>query len=115
MLHLALMCVINVAVVGLGSTVFGQHSSTSTSAADVGRPGQLDGVWQWTLPDTPNGLRPTQSWHATASSPDGDIYVAGMDHVTNAALYRLRWREGKLQFVRDARSASEAMANWLSG
>jgi hypothetical protein len=113
--HLALMGLINVAVVGLGSTVFGQHSSTSTSAADVGRPGQLDGVWQWTLPDTPNGLRPTQSWHATASSPDGDIYVAGMDHVTNAALYRLKWREGKLQFVGDARSASEARANWLSG
>jgi hypothetical protein len=115
MRHLALMCFINVAVVGLGSTVFAQTSSSSIVEADVGRPGQLDGVWQWTLPDTPNGLRPTQSWHATASSPDGDIYVAGMDHVTDAALYRLSWRDGKLRFVGDARSASEARANWMSG
>ena len=115
MRHLALMCLVNVAILGLGATAFGQVSSFSTSEAELGRPGRLDGVWQWTLPDTPNGLRPTQSWHATASSPDGDIYVAGMDHVSNAALYRLKWREGALWFVGDARSASEAMANWLPG
>ena len=52
--------------------------------------GTSDGVWYWTLPDTPNGLRPTQSWSGAGSAPDGDIYVAGMDHRTNAALYRLR-------------------------
>jgi hypothetical protein len=38
--------------------------------------------------------------------------IAGMDHATNAALYRLKWRVGKLQFVGDARSASEAVKNW---
>jgi hypothetical protein len=38
-----------------------------------------------------------------------------MDHVANAALYRLKWRVGKLQFVGDARSASEAVKNWMPG
>jgi hypothetical protein len=38
--------------------------------------------------------------------------IAGMDHATNAALYRLKWRVGKLQFVGDSRSASEAVKNW---
>jgi hypothetical protein len=38
---------------------------------------------------------PHSEWHATGSSPDGDIYIAGMDHLTNAALYRLNWRVGK--------------------
>jgi hypothetical protein len=52
---------------------------------------------------------------ATASSPEGDIYVAGMDHVSNAALYRLKWRERALQYVGDARSASEQAANWTAG
>jgi hypothetical protein len=77
--------------------------------------GKLDGIWHWTLPDTPNGLHPTHSWHAIGSSPNGDIYVGGMDHATNAALYRLRSRKGILQFVGDARSASEAAHNWMPG
>jgi len=115
MRRLALVCLICVAVVSLGSGGFGQIPSSSVREAEVGRQGKLDGVWQWTLPDTPNGLRPTQSWHATGSSPDGDIYIAGMDHVTNAALYRLEWRVGKLQLVGDARSASEAAKNWMPG
>jgi hypothetical protein len=38
-----------------------------------------------------------------------------MDHLTNAALYRLSWREGTLRYVGDARSASEAVANWQPG
>lgn len=115
MRQLALICLACVGVVILGSDGFGQIPSSSIREAEVGRPGKLDGVWQWTLPDTPDGLHPTQSWHATASSPDGDIYIAGMDHVTNAALYRLNWRAGKLQFVGDARSASEAAKNWMPG
>jgi hypothetical protein len=45
--------------------------------------------------DTPNGLHPTQSWHATASAPDGGIYVAGMDHRTNAALYAFDLASGR--------------------
>jgi sugar lactone lactonase YvrE len=83
--------------------------------AELGWSGKREGIWHWQLQDTPNGLRPTQSWHATGSSPDGDIYVAGMDHSTNAALYRLESRAGKLQLVGDARSASEAAHNWMPG
>lgn len=77
--------------------------------------GALDGTWSWRLPDTPNGLHPTQSWHATGSAPGGDIYVGGMDHQTNAALYRIDGRAGTLSYVGDARSASETARNWLPG
>jgi hypothetical protein len=38
-----------------------------------------------------------------------------MDHITNSAVYRLRSQEGTLQFVGDARSASEAVQNWMPG
>ncbi|GJE52552.1 hypothetical protein GOFOIKOB_5625 [Methylobacterium tardum] len=82
---------------------------------EKGWAGTLDGTWNWRLPDTPNGLHPTQSWHATGSAPDGDIYVGGMDHKTNAALYRIDARAGTLRHVGDARSASEAAHNWLPG
>ena len=87
------------------------------SAAErvMGRAGRLDGTWSWRLPDTPNGLKPTQSWHATGSVPNGDIYVGGMDHATNAALYRLTHSDGALRYVGDARSASEAVHNWKPG
>jgi hypothetical protein len=111
--RLAVIYLTCVALVSLASAGFDEIPSSSIREADGGRKGELDGTWLWTLRDTPNGLRPTQSWHATASSPDGDIYIAGMDHVTNAALYRLKWRVGKLQFAGDARSASEAVNNWM--
>jgi len=109
------LLLVYVAVASLGSDGFGKTPSPPNRKAEFGRRSKLDGVWQWTLPSTPNGLRPTQSWHATGSSPDGDIYVAGMDHATNSALYRLEWRVGKLHFVGDARSASKAVLNWLPG
>jgi hypothetical protein len=115
MRRLALVSFIGIAVVGIGSSGLGYVFSSSTEKVEIGRRGKLDGVWLWTLPNTPNGLRPTQSWHATGSSPEGDIYIAGMDHITNAALYRLRRRTGELRFVGDARSASEAMKNWMPG
>jgi hypothetical protein len=115
MRRLVSLLLVYVAVASLGSDGFGQTPSPPNREAEFGRRSKLDGVWQWTLPGTPNGLRPTQSWHATSSSPDGDIYVAGMDHATNAALYRLEWRVGKLHFVGDARSASEVVRNWLPG
>jgi hypothetical protein len=75
--------------------------------------GKLDGIWYWTLPTTPNGLVPTQSWSGAASAPAGDVYVAGMDHTSNSALYRLHG--GILSYVGDARSASEAADNWVAG
>ena len=110
MRRLALIWLSFVALLGFASQGLGQMSSSQSGDTKAGRPGALDGVWLWTLPDTPNGLRSTQSWHATASSPNGDIYVAGMDHKTNAALYRLDRRTGDLRLVGDARSASRPSA-----
>jgi hypothetical protein len=72
-------------------------------------------IRNWQLPDTPGGLTPVESWHATGSAPDGSIYIGGMDHATNSALYRLESRAGTLRYVGDARSASEAAHNWLPG
>src|SRR5260370_28446247 len=111
---LQLTCFVFASIIMMPSHGFSQAASSSPLKREGGRHGALDGVWLWSLPETPNGLRPTQSWHATGSSPEGDIYVAGMDHKTNAALYRLHWREGKLQFVGDARSASEAVTSWVA-
>jgi outer membrane protein assembly factor BamB len=99
----------------LAATAAGHAPGQSDPASPGGWAGRLDGVWHWTLPDTDNGLRPTQSWHAVGSSPSGDIYVGGMDHATNAALYRLESREGALRVVGDARSASERARNWMPG
>lgn len=93
-------------------------SLTAPLPADLsttGESGSIAGVHSWTLPDTPNGLHPTQSWHATGSTPNGDLYVAGMDHRTNAALYRLAAGTDSLTLVGDARSASEAAGNWQPG
>jgi hypothetical protein len=79
----------------------------------------IDGIWTWTLPDTPNGLTPTIAWSGAASSPTGDIYIAGSDHVTNSALYRLRPGTSpatlpgpQLSYVGDAKAASLAVSNW---
>ena len=91
-------------------------SSFDTAAAVPNNPamrGQLDGIWFWTIPTTRNGLVPTQSWSGAASAPGGDVYVAGMDHSTNSALYRLRG--GILSYVGDAKSASAAAENWRAG
>lgn len=74
-----------------------------------------DAVGTWIVPDTPNGLHSTQNWHALGSAPNGDILVAGMDHVTNAALFRLRAGGDALEYIGDARSSSEAASNWLPG
>jgi hypothetical protein len=115
MRRLGLILLSFVVLLSFASHGLGQMSSSQSGDAKTGHPGALDGVWLWTLPTTPNGLRPTQSWHATGSSPNGDIYVAGMDHKTNAALYRLDWRTGDLRLVGDARSASEAVGNWKPG
>lgn len=104
-----------VVLFAFASPGYGQISSAPGTNETRGRRGAMDGVWLWSLPDTPNGLRATQSWHATGSSSNGDIYVGGMDHQTNSALYQLDWQTGRLQLVGDARSASEAANNWQPG
>ena len=79
------------------------------------QPGALDGTWLWLLPDGPGDLRPTQSWHATGSTPSGDIFVGGMDHATNSALYRIDTASGRLVRVGDAHAAAEGARNLQPG
>ncbi|MBL8659488.1 MAG: hypothetical protein JNM75_06995 [Rhodospirillales bacterium] len=86
-----------------------QAASAPSSSAVAGK---LDGIWYWALPTTPNGLVSTQSWSGAAATPEG-VYVAGMDHKTNSALFRLD--ADVLRYVGDARSASEAAHNWMAG
>jgi len=74
-----------------------------------------DAVRTWIVPDTPGGLHSNQNWHAIGSTPTGDIIVAGMDHVTNSALFRIAARSDTLALVGDARAASEAADNWRPG
>lgn len=59
--------------------------------------GPSDAIRTWIVPDTPNGLHSNQNWHAIGSTPGGDIVIAGMDHVTNSALFRLNTRAGELE------------------
>jgi hypothetical protein len=84
--------------------------------------GKTDGIWYWPLPTAPNGLTPTSIWSGAGSVPNGDIYVAGMDHVTNAALYRLPRGTNaaavpglELHYSGDAKAASQAINNWQPG
>ena len=85
-------------------------------------PGTKPGLWYWVLPTTPNGSKPLQSWSGAASAPNGDIYVAGMNHIDNAALYRLTPAGGDaakpgltLTYLGDAKAASQAASNWQPG
>lgn len=89
-----------------------RDASTQEVAAG---PGRVDGSWLWVLPDVAGVIRPTQSWHATGSTPSGDIYVGGMDHTTNSALYRIRPATGVLSYVGDAKAASRAAGNLQPG
>ena len=77
--------------------------------------GKLPWVRTWQLPNTPNGMRPHACWHSIGNAPDGEIYVGGMDHSTNSALYRIYMRDDTLRYLGDARAASEAVNNWQSG
>lgn len=86
-----------------------------TTPVTTGVAGLYDGVRTWTIPNTPNGLVPNQSWFAIAPAPDGSIYVGASDHTTNSALYRLGENSDLLRYVGDARAASEAVGNWFSG
>ena len=105
-------CLLALAIVG---SALPAGATTDAGGGVRGWAGKIDGAWHWRLPNAPGGLKPTQSWHATGSAPDGDIYVGGMDHATNAALYRLDTRANTLRYVGDAQSASEAAGNWLPG
>ena len=89
------------------------HAADRPVAA--GRGGKVPGFTSWVVPTTSNGLTPSQSWLSIGSSPDGQIYITGSDHKTNAALFRLGRQDVGLVYAGDARAASEAAANWLPG
>lgn len=98
------------------------HAAASAAPTSPRQAGAIDGIWYWTLPDTPNGLHPNQSWSGAGSAGDGSIYVAGMDHVTNSALYRLKPQADRavrpaatLAYVGDAKAASVAVNDWAAG
>ena len=76
------------------------------------RDGNIDGVHIWQMPDAPDGSRPDQSWLAVGSDAEGEIYISGHDHQTNAMLYRMYQHDDTLRWVGDAKSASEAANNW---
>ena len=106
------------ALVTLGSMAGAAQAAVPTSQRQAGA---VPGIWYWVLPDTPNGLHPFQSWSGAGSAPDGAIYVGGMDHKTNAALYRLAPGGNAsvpaptLTYVGDAKAASQAADNWKTG
>ena len=115
MKRLSLLVTTILAVLCWESAGRGQSVEEVKGMVGQGPIGLLNVSKHWELPNTPNGLKPTQSWHATGSSPEGDIFVAGMDHVTNSALYRLDPSNDTLRYLGDARSASEAANNWQPG
>jgi hypothetical protein len=84
--------------------------------------GQHAGIWYWTLPDTSGGTVPKQSWSGAGAGLSSEIYVGGMDHVANAALYRLDPAGGDasrpgstLTYVGDAKTASRSAGNLKPG
>jgi hypothetical protein len=79
----------------------------------VGAAAKTRGMWYWRLPNTPNGLQPSQCWHSIGSSPSGAIYVGGMDHSTNSALYRIY--RGQVELLGDAKSAAQNANDWQPG
>lgn len=81
---------------------------------DDARAGAIDGVNIWQMPDAPDGSRPDQSWLAVGSDANGEIYISGHDHQTNAMLYRMYQHDNTLRWVGDAKAASEAANNWQS-
>lgn len=106
-LHVSGRCMACTLMLALISLMSGFASAAPVVA------GRTDGVWYWTLANTANGLQPSQSWSGASAAPNGDIYVAGMDHTTNSALYRMRG--DVLSYLGDARAASTAAGNWQSG
>jgi hypothetical protein len=77
--------------------------------------GKIADAKAWDCPNTLNGLMPDQNWHCVSTDPNGDVYVGGMDHSTNAALYRLSQKDDTLRWVGDAKQASTDANNWQSG
>jgi hypothetical protein len=74
----------------LAGLLFLAAASPAPAAVGLRQAGQQEGIWFWALPTTPGGTVPKQGWSGAGAEPGGGIYVGGMDHVGNAALYRLQ-------------------------
>lgn len=70
---------------------------------------------QFELPDTENGLTPTECWHSVGSDGYGRIFIGGMDHKTNSALYLLEPGAEVVRCIGDARDASQSAGNLMPG
>ncbi len=70
---------------------------------------------QFELPDTENGLTPTECWHCVGNDGYGRIFAGGMDHHTNAALYLLEPGAETVRCIGDARNASQFAGNLVPG
>lgn len=114
--------VAGLAATGAGTTALPAAPAAPPAAAPAAprQAGRTDGVWYWTLPSPPNGSVPKQGWSGAGEGPPGsrEIYVGGMDHVANAALYLLRPGGGgpsqpgaTLSYLGDARAAARAAGN----
>lgn len=65
-------------------------STSVAHAADGDRvAGNHSGIWYWKLPNMATGTTPKQSWSGAGEGPNGEVYVAGMDHISNSGLYKL--------------------------
>jgi hypothetical protein len=96
-------------------TPLGADDKLLSAPSDEPREGKIDGVTVWQLPNSPNGDKPDQCWLAVGSDADGEIYISGHDHINNSMLYRMHQQDNVLRWVGDARTASEAVDNWLPG
>ena len=87
------------------------HSSDHKPESHA-RKGKTDGIWYWTLPNTPNRLTPVQSWSGAGSSERRNLcrWSGSQDEFRPLPL-----RHQVLRYVGDARSASEAANNWEPG
>lgn len=110
------------AALAVGFTLLAAGQSGVAAPTASRQAGRTDGVWYWVLPNTPGGTVPKQGWSGAGEGPNREIYVGGMDHVANAALYLLMPGGGgplqpgtTLRYVGDARTAARAAGNLRAG
>ena len=110
------------AVVVAGLAILTAAKSAEAVPTAQRQAGATEGVWYWALPNTPGGTVPKQGWSGAGEGPNREIYVGGMDHAANAALYVLMPGGGgplqpgtTLRYVGDARTAARAATNVRTG
>jgi hypothetical protein len=72
--------------------------------------GKVSGVESFELFDTVD-TEPIQNWYCVGNSPEGMIYIGGMDHKQNSILYEFNPDINELSYAGDAKSAAKAANN----